>query len=155
MSCRLLLNALHFSSLPFPTLLLPQEHHLSRELPISWHLFKPHPFHVSFYNCHAHKTLSLNTLWCQCYFYHFYFLRQGLTVQPRLALNSWIILLPKFPKCWDYRQRAKYFSHWFLLYLLNFLPLQHKSSRKQYIFKNEHTMFHSNPTYRHWNLNFM
>lgn len=38
------------------------KNHLSRELPISWHLFKPHPFHVSFYNCHAHKTLSLNTL---------------------------------------------------------------------------------------------
>lgn len=66
-----------------------------------------------------------------------------------------IILLPQFPKCWDYRQRAKHLSHWFLPYLFNFLPLQNKSNQRQYIFKNEHTTFHSNPTYRNWNLNFI
>jgi hypothetical protein len=32
----------------------------------------------------------------------FVLLGQGLTMQPRLALNS-MILLPQTPKCWDYR----------------------------------------------------
>ena len=80
-------NGLHFSSLPLQLFSLTREHCLARELPISWVLFKPHLFHISFYNCHVHKILSLEILGCSCYSFHFYFLRQGLTVQPRLSWN--------------------------------------------------------------------
>lgn len=77
----------------FPTLLLPQEHCFARELPGSWDLFKPHPFHVSFYNCHVHKILSLKILWELLLPFSFFETGSHCAAQAGLELATWLTLV--------------------------------------------------------------